>query len=351
MDIISALFQKVDTVAASAVQQIYQSISSGLAPVFTVALTIYVAYWGYEMIYGRAPLTAGAFLWRIFRIGAIYTLAFSWGDFSSIVVDVFTKGADGVATAVCSGVGGTNCGTPENSISSTLSTLFTNALTAGKTVAASGGWGAAIGLSLLAIVLLIAAVVFITIAVSLVLVGKIALFVLLGLGPLFIAMALFNFSSVLFTGWLRTCAQYAIVPVVVYGILGFLLTLMNSTITNLGSITDASSAMTVIAPFLILCGVGSALLPLSLQIAASVAGGYALRDVIDLQGRAQGAWRLWRDWRGNDYRQTALPPPSGGGYSIGPGGATVQRGYDPRAEQVAAALIESRAAQLRREQR
>ena len=86
--------------------------------------------------------------------------------------------------------------------------------------------------------LLIAAVVFITIAVSLVLVGKIAFFVLLGLGPLFIAMALFNFSSVLFTGWLRTCAQYAIVPVVVYGILGFLLTLMNSTITNLGSITD-----------------------------------------------------------------------------------------------------------------
>ncbi len=50
MDIISALFQKVDAVAASAVQQIYQSISSGLAPVFTVALTIYVAYWGYEMI-------------------------------------------------------------------------------------------------------------------------------------------------------------------------------------------------------------------------------------------------------------------------------------------------------------
>ncbi|MGJ0508340.1 MAG: hypothetical protein ACR652_14715 [Methylocystis sp.] len=127
---------------------------------------------------------------------------------------------------------------------------------------------------------------------------------------------------------------------------------MNSTITNLGLINDASSAMRVIAPFLILCGVGSALLPLSLQIAASVAGGYALRDVIDLQGRAQGAWRLWRDWRGNGYRQTALPPPSGGGYTIGPGGATVQRGssYDPRAEQVAAALIESRAGQLRREQ-
>ena len=345
----------MDTVAASAVQQIYQSISSSLAPVFTVALTVYVAYWGYEMIYGRAPLTAGAFIWRIFRIGVIYTLAFSWGDFSLIVVNVFTQGADGVATAVCTAVGGTNCGTPETSVSSTLSTLFTNSLTAGKTVAASGGLGAAIGLSLLAILLLIAAVVFITIAVSLVLVGKISLFVMLGLAPLFIAMALFNFSSVLFTGWLRTCAQYAIVPVMVYGILGFLLTLMNATITNLASITDVSSGMTVIAPFLILCGVGSALLPLSLQIAASIAGGYALRDLIDVQGRARSAWRIWRDGRlsGNGYRQVAPPPPGNvGGYTIGSGGATVQRGasYDARAEQVASALIESRAAQLRSEQ-
>ena len=233
MDIITQLFQKVDSVAASAIQQIYQSLSQGLLPVFTIALTIYVAYWGYEMIYGRAPLTAGAFIWRVVRIALIYSLAFGWSDFSTIVVGTFTQGADGVASAVCTGVGGTNCGTPETSVSSTLSTLLTNALNAGKTIASSGGWGAAIGLSLLAIVLMIATIIFVAIAILYMLVGKIALFLLLGLAPLFIAMALFNFSSALFTGWLRTCAQYALVPVIVYGILGFLLTLMNQTIANL----------------------------------------------------------------------------------------------------------------------
>jgi len=360
MDIITALFQKVDSVAVSAVQQIYQSISSGLLPVFTVALTIYVAYWGYEMIYGRAPLTAGAFMWRIFRIGLIYAMAFNWGDFSSIVVNVFTQGADGVASAVCTGVGGTNCGTPETSVSGTLSTLFTSALNAAKTVAASGGWGAAIGLSLIAIVLLILAVIFIAIAVSLVLIGKVALFVLLGLGPVFISMALFNFTSVMFTGWLRTCAQYAIVPMVVYGMLGFLLTLMNSTITNLGTITDVSSGMTVIAPFLILCLVGSILLPQALPIAASIAGGYALRDPMNLPYRAQQAWRLYREYRstsGSSGGVPRLPAPGAntigpGGNFIGPNGSAARRAEyaDPRAEQVAVALIESRAAQLRSEQ-
>ena len=57
------------------------SRQAGYSPVFTVALTVYVAYWGYEMIYGRAPLTAGAFMWRIVRIAVIYTLAFGWVGF------------------------------------------------------------------------------------------------------------------------------------------------------------------------------------------------------------------------------------------------------------------------------
>ena len=303
MDIITQLFQKVDSVAASAIQQIYQSLSQGLLPVFTIALTIYVAYWGYEMIYGRAPLTAGAFIWRIVRIALIYSLAFGWSDFSTIVVSTFTHGADGVASAVCTGVGGTNCGTPETSVSSTLSTLLTNALNAGKTIASSGGWGAAIGLSLLAIVLMIATIIFVAIAVLYVLVGKIALFLLLGLAPLFIAMALFNFSSALFTGWLRTCAQYALVPVIVYGILGFLLTLMNQTIANLAGVTDISSAMTYVAPFLVLCVVGSAMLPIlddrGLDRRRSFLGRRRLqrRHLREAHGRWNGVAGPFNRWR------------------------------------------------------
>ena len=356
MDIITQLFSKIDSVATSAIQTIYQSLASGLLPVFTIALTIYVAYWGYEMIYGGAPLSAGSFVWRVARIAIIYSLAFGWSDFSTIVVNTFTQGADGVASAVCSAVGGSNCASPESSISSTLSTLFTNAMNAGKIIAASGGWGAAIGLSLLSIVVLAATVIFVTVAIALVIVGKVALFVLLGLGPLFIALALFDFTSALFSGWIRTCAQYAIVPMIVYAILGFLLTLMNQTITNLGTITDVSSGMTVIAPFLILCGVGTFLLPMSLSIAASIAGGHVL----------QAPWAAAPiNWGGMAARRSALSLRSAAGmaglaglgglfwgyqrlrssHSVSEGSATMQRGgFDARAEQVSAALMASRGA-------
>ena len=137
-------------------------------------------------------------------------------------------------------------------MSSSLSTLLANALAAAKVVASSGSGFSVVGLAILGLVLILLAVVFVSVGITLVLIGKVALFVLLGMAPFFISMALFGFTSSLFTGWMRTCAQYAIVPLIVYGILGFLLTIMNAAITNLANITDLSSGMTLFAPFMIL---------------------------------------------------------------------------------------------------
>ena len=128
MNVVTQLFQKIDSVSINAIQTIYSALVSALLPVFSVGVTIYVVYWGYEMIYGRAPLTAGAFVWRMLRIWLIYLIAFNWSTFSTLVVNVFTNTADGVATAVCTGVGGTSCGTPETAVGSQLSNVLTNGL-------------------------------------------------------------------------------------------------------------------------------------------------------------------------------------------------------------------------------
>jgi len=93
-------------------------------------------------------------------------------------------------------------------------------------------------------VLILLAVVFVSVGITLVLIGKVALFVAPGHGAVFHLDGAVRIYSSLFTGWMRTCAQYAIVPLIVYGILGFLLTIMNAAITNLANITDLSSGMT-----------------------------------------------------------------------------------------------------------
>ena len=83
MDMVTQLFTKLDSLSISAIQTIYQSLATALLPVFTVAVTLYVVYWGYEMLYGRASLTAGAFVWRMLRIWLIYLIAFGWSTFST----------------------------------------------------------------------------------------------------------------------------------------------------------------------------------------------------------------------------------------------------------------------------
>ena len=243
-----------------------------------------------------------------------------------------------------------------------LSNVLTNGLTAAKTIAASGGWGAALTLGLLAVVDIIATIIFVAAAITLVMIGKVALFVLLGLAPLFIAMALFDFSSTLFTGWLRTCAQYAIVPMLVYGILSFLLTIMNAAITNVGGITDISSGLTVLVPFLILCVVGTVILFQAMPIAASIAGGSSLYN--PFPGMVSNAARDYRMRRFLASSRAGgapmLPAPSSGGggtATITQGGNTISPGSgsgyasssyaSPAAEQVAGALLATRYAQYR----
>lgn len=273
-DIIGALFGKVDTLGATAIQAIYTQLATQLQPAFLLGMTIYVAFWGYEMLIGRVGVSAPVFLWRIGRMMLIYTLAFSWGDFQPLIVDVLTKAPDAFGNVVCQAVGGgANCSAGGSSISKGLSDVWTAASEAAGKISAAGGL-MGVAMAFLSYIVLLVAGVFVAAAVFLVVLGKIALFVLLGLAPLFIALSLFQITIPLFDGWIRSCAQFAIIPLIVYGILGFYIVLLRTTLDDLNdSIEDLSSALTTIAPFLLMCVIGYFLTYQSLAIAQGIAGG------------------------------------------------------------------------------
>jgi type IV secretion system protein VirB6 len=156
-----------------------------------------------------------------------------------------------MGTIVCNAVGGQSCNAAGNSASAGLTNVWTAANTVSAQVSSAGGL-TGIGLAILSYVILIIAILFIAFAAFLIVFGKIALFVLLSLAPLFICMALFQITSHLFNGWMRSCAQYALIPVVVYAFLGFFLVLIQTTITNIQSASvNSTTALTVISPFLL----------------------------------------------------------------------------------------------------
>jgi type IV secretion system protein VirB6 len=317
-DIIGDLFNKVDTLGASAIQAIYTQLVGQLQPVFLAAMAIYVAFWGYEMLIGRVGVSAPVFLWRIGRMMLIYTLAFSWGDFQVLVVEVLTKVPDGFGRIVCQAVGGgANCTAGVSGISNSLTEVWTAAGEAQQKISAAAGWSG-VGMQILAYIVLIVAGVFVAAAIFLVVLGKIALFVLLGLAPIFIALALFQISIPLFDGWMRSCVQYAVIPLIVYGILGFYIVLLKTTLDDMSSsVEDLSTALTVVAPFLLMCGVGYFLTYQSLAIAQGIAGGARLssegrdRKLVNAPGKlARWGYQKLRDRSGG-----------GGSNAIAPSGA------------------------------
>lgn len=273
-DIFAALFGKVDSMGTTMVQTLYDSLATALQPVFLAGMTCFVVWWGYEMLFGRAQMTAGAFVWRFGKLILIYAFIFSWGTYQPLVVKPLVEAPNAVATLVCQAAGGTTCSSSASSMSQGLTDIWTAGLEASKTISSAGGW-TGVGLMILAIFVMAIVGALIAVAVVLLMIGKMTMFMLLAIGPIILCFAMFNFTSHITDGWMRSLGQYALLPVIVYGQLGVMLLLLQATLNDVQGMT-ADTAMTVIAPFLLMCVVTLLVLKQSLHVAHGIAGGARL---------------------------------------------------------------------------
>ncbi len=83
-NIIDQLFQKVQTLGNNFTANTYQALSSAMGPVFTLMLTLYIIFWGYQFWQGRGGGNGAASAFRLFRMAAIYAPQSS-PHFSSLV--------------------------------------------------------------------------------------------------------------------------------------------------------------------------------------------------------------------------------------------------------------------------
>ena len=277
VDFFTSFFAKVDSLGVAAIQSLFQQLATGLSPVFLAWGLIYVIWHGIELVTGRSNLSASGLLWKLARLALIYSIAFTWGDFQSIIVNVLVGTGNDVATAICSAVGASNCGQGDSSVASGLSSIWNAGVKAQIGIAAAGGL-TGVGLMILSYIVLFLIGLFLVFAAFLIILGKLAMFVLLALAPLFISMALFGFSSHLFDGWIKTTVQYAILPIIVYGFLAFYILIMQKAISTLGNMPSGTDPdMGLLGTVVIMAGIGTLLLAQAPGIAASIAGGTGLR--------------------------------------------------------------------------
>jgi type IV secretion system protein VirB6 len=245
------------------VTNVSAALSSALVPAVTTAVTIWIVTYGLAVVRGEAHEAVPAFAWRALKLAITLAFALSTGVYQGQVVTAINGATAGLAqtvqnAAAVSGAGNPGCGSVNGSsvtgasaasiyqtldcydqqIDLVMDAYFDKATHEGlglsMVVAAIADFAcgliAALGGSIFLIVLAFEVVM-----------ARMLLDLLLGLGPLFIACAAFGPTTRFFEAWTAKVANYALLQVLVAAFLGMALTAFSAYLAPLHA-TDASPA-------------------------------------------------------------------------------------------------------------
>ncbi|EII7348621.1 type IV secretion system protein [Salmonella enterica subsp. enterica serovar Kentucky] len=200
MNLVEGGFKLFDEALDTYVTSTVGDVIAFISPIFTSMMILWIAIWGYMMMFGKVsePLQEGVF--RILRIGFIMTLGLTVGTYMDVVVDVLAHGPEEIAAVVTGSSG---------SSAAVLDSLFTRVLEVAQQAWQKAGiMSGDFGMYLVgALIMLFGGAVVIVVA-FLLLASKIATTALLAIGPIFIVGLLFNATQRFFEAWLSQVMNF-----------------------------------------------------------------------------------------------------------------------------------------------
>jgi len=261
-------------------------VEGALAPALTILLTLYIAFFAISLLTGRSTLGISALTPRMITLGLVLTFATSWMAYQGVVWNIAIGAPDQVA-GVLMGVGGSATQIFADRIDIVFAAIAEISQAAGNgspvgdnvsagTEAQAGSFGPANLMWLAALLLMLG-------TVGVLLTARIALAVLLALGPVFVVLALFTGTRGLTAGWLRGVALTAVTPLFVVVGGSVTMELLVPVIAALGGM-DGINARAAMALFVI-AAVHVALIAMVLKVAGTVVAGWNVFGLADKSGR------------------------------------------------------------------
>lgn len=245
------------------------------AAVFTAMLTIYIALIGYQMLLGRGGVRLTALPVMALKVGMIMAFMTSWAAYQTVIFSALFDGPREMLGALLApmGFGGDIYDAVEAAYAALSGAAETyggqanpaaNILQGGPMLGAGLLWLSAIGVLLTTIGVILAA--------------KIVLGFLLAVGPVFIALFLFDATRGFFDGWLRATVAFAVAPLA-GNVFGAAMLIMMSPF--LGVLTENAAAnlfdMGPIVTIGLIVIVFAIVMALALRASMTIAGGFATR--------------------------------------------------------------------------
>ncbi len=280
-----SLITHVDSIILGFVQGSFGSLTATIQILWRLMFIVFIAVYGYKVIIsGR--FSASDLVWHCFKIIILLLIATEWDTFFLLVYNMATDLPSDVSGLLIAAAAD-NIGTGANDVISAnqaLSTFFDRGMTVSSKLLEGAGWGD-FGQYMYAGLVWFGTIGLTGYSTMLIVLSKLAVAILLAVGPAFILLLVFSNTKSLFEGWLRTLLNYSIIPVFVYALLALILMLIEQPLTILEENSDTNSnLLSYIGPFLLTAIVSMLLLSQILNIASSITGGVSLSTM------GTGAW-------------------------------------------------------------
>lgn len=240
-----------------------------LLPALTIVLTLYIAFFAISLLTGRSRIGISALTPRMLTLGFVLTFATSWVAYQGVVWNLAIGAPDQIAS-VLTGASGSATQIFADRIDMVFAAIAEvgTAGQNGQPAAAAQGSFTPENLMWLAAVLLLLGTVGVLVA------SRIALAVLLGVGPVFVVLGLFAGTRGLCAGWLRGVVMTAITPLFVVLGGGLMLELLVPVVANLSS-GEGVDGRAALALFLI-TSVHIALIGMVLKVSGAMVSGWSV---------------------------------------------------------------------------
>lgn len=208
-------------------EQGVSNLASALSGPMTAGATLYIVIFGIMIILGyvRAPISD--FVINVIKITIIVGLVTTASEYNDYVKQLFFVDLpEGLSDALGTVPGSTASASAIQS-GSAFDTVINQAIKIGNEISAQGNWRNWYPI-IISVIFSAIALIVTMVLLAIFLYAKVALSLILVLGPIFIAMLLFRVTQPIFSAWLGAVLNFVVLQVLAVA----LITLMVSIITN-----------------------------------------------------------------------------------------------------------------------
>jgi type IV secretion system protein VirB6 len=248
--------------------------NGALVPALSIILTLYIAFFAITLLTGRSRIGISALTPRMLTLGFVLTFATSWVAYQGVVWNLAIGAPDQIAT-VLMGARGSATQIFADRIDMVFAAIA-QVGTAAQDAQASGGGPPQVaqGSFTPENLMWLAAIILLLGTVGVLVAARIALAVLLAVGPVFVVFGLFSGTRGLCAGWLRGVVMTALSPLFVVVGGGLMLELLVPVVASL-SIGEGVDGRASLALFLI-ASVHVALIGMILKVTGAMVSGWSV---------------------------------------------------------------------------